>query len=303
MTDTLRTLIFESASCRAQMIHLDAAWQQIASHNHHPAPVMKVMGELVAASAMLSASLKFEGSLILQIQGDGPIRLLVAECNSRLGLRATVKMRDDSEIPNDADFMSLVNARGKGLCAIILDPRNRQPGQTPYQGIVPLTGQSVADSLEAYMHGSEQLETKLVLNANTQFAAGLMLQQMPLHGGKVAGSNHDPDGWSRLCALAQTLQTDEHLNTDTFELAKRLFWEEEPGVLAERKAHFECTCSRDKVGAMLITLGKDELEDALQENPTVEVQCDFCNANYAFTASDCRGLFENPPSPPSATLH
>ncbi|HEX4879016.1 MAG TPA: Hsp33 family molecular chaperone HslO, partial [Limnobacter sp.] len=132
MTDTLRTLIFDKASCRAQMIHLDAAWQQIVSHNHHPAPVMKVLGELVAASAMLSASLKFEGSLILQIQGDGPIRLLVAECNSRLGVRATVKLREDAQIRGDAGFMDLVNARGKGLCAIILDPRNRLPGQSPY---------------------------------------------------------------------------------------------------------------------------------------------------------------------------
>ncbi|WP_370261862.1 Hsp33 family molecular chaperone HslO [Limnobacter sp.] len=303
MTDTLRTLIFENASCRAQMIHLDNAWQNIASHNHHPTPVMTVLGELVAASAMLSASLKFEGSLILQIQGDGPIRLLVAECNSRLGLRATVKLREGAHIPDDASFMDLVNAQGKGLCAIILDPRNRMPGQSPYQGIVPLTGQSVASSLEAYMHSSEQLETKLVLNANARLAAGLMLQQMPLDGGKGAGPNHDPDGWSRLCALAQTLQTDEHLNTDTFELAKRLFWEEAPGVLAERKAHFECTCSREKVGAMLITLGQDELNDALSENPVVEVQCDFCNANYQFTAEDCKTLFEGGEPPASNTLH
>ncbi|HEX4879851.1 MAG TPA: Hsp33 family molecular chaperone HslO, partial [Limnobacter sp.] len=167
----------------------------------------------------------------------------------------------------------------------------------------PLTGQSVADSLEAYMHSSEQLETKLVLNADTQQAAGLMLQQMPLEGGKGAGPTHDPDAWSRLCALAHTLQTDEHLNIGTDELAKRLFWEEEPGVLAERQAHFECTCSREKVGAMLVTLGKEELEDALKENPTVEVQCDFCNANYAFNAEDCAGLFEDTQTRPSNTLH
>ncbi|MFP5482002.1 MAG: Hsp33 family molecular chaperone HslO, partial [Gammaproteobacteria bacterium] len=151
MTDTLRTLIFDQSSCRAHLVHLSKAWQQVVNNNDYPKPVQRVLGELVAASAMLSASLKFEGSLIIQIQGDGPIRLLVAECNSRLGLRATVKLLEGTDIPEDACFKDLVNATGKGICAIILDPRNRLPGQAPYQGIVPLSGTSVADSLEAYM--------------------------------------------------------------------------------------------------------------------------------------------------------
>lgn len=309
MTDTLRTLIFNQSSCRAHLVHLTDAWQRVVTNNAYPAPVQKVLGELVAASTMLSASLKFEGSLIIQIQGDGPIRLLVAECNSRLGLRATVKLAENAEIPDSANFRDLVNAGGKGICAIILDPRNRLPGQAPYQGIVPLAGNTVADSLEAYMHSSEQLETRLILNADSNTAAGVMLQQMPQHGGAVSSKAFDADGWDRLKVLINTVQTAEHLATDTDELAKRLFWEEDPDGLAERQAHFECTCSREKVGKMLVTLGQAELDDALSENPTVEIQCDFCNANYSFTRDDCNELFsdepadtsDKPQSPP--TLH
>lgn len=310
MTDTLRTLIFDQSSCRAHLVHLTDAWQKVVANNDYPAPVQQVLGELVAASTMLSASLKFEGSLIIQIQGDGPIRLLVAECNSRLGLRATVKLAEGAEIPEAANFKSLVNATGKGICAIILDPRNRLPGQAPYQGIVPLEGESVADSLEGYMHSSEQLETKLVLNADMNTAAGVMLQQMPQHGGVVSSKPHDADGWDRLKALINTVQSAEHLNTDTDEMAKRLFWEEDPDGLAERQAHFECTCSREKVGRMLVSLGQAELDDALSDTATVEIQCDFCNANYSYTREDCNALFtddvgdtgsDSEPAPP--TLH
>ena len=309
MTDTLRTLIFNQSSCRAHLVHLTDAWRRVVTNNAYPVPVQKVLGELVAASTMLSASLKFEGSLIIQIQGDGPIRLLVAECNSRLGLRATVKLAENAEIPDSANFKDLVNAGGKGICAIILDPRNRLPGQAPYQGIVPLAGNTVADSLEAYMHSSEQLETRLILNADSETAAGVMLQQMPQHGGVVSSKEFDIDGWDRLKALINTVQSAEHLSTDTDDLAKRLFWEEDPDGLAERQAHFECTCSREKVGKMLVTLGQAELDDALSENPTVEIQCDFCNANYSFTRDDCNALFSDDssdtsdaPQPPP-TLH
>ncbi|HEX4855603.1 MAG TPA: Hsp33 family molecular chaperone HslO, partial [Limnobacter sp.] len=290
MTDTLRTLIFNQSSCRAQLVQLTDAWQKVVGNNAYPAPVRQVLGELVAASAVLSASLKFEGSLIIQIQGDGPIRLLVAECNSRLGLRATVKLAEGADIPAGATFRELVNATGKGICAIILDPRNRLPGQAPYQGIVPLAGSSVADSLEAYMHTSEQLETRLVLNADLDSAAAIMLQQMPQQGGIVSNQEFDADGWDRLKALLNTLQAEEHLSTQPDELAKRLFWEENPEALAQRQAHFECSCSREKVGRMLQTLGQAELEDALSENPTVEIQCDFCNANYSFTRENCKQL-------------
>lgn len=290
MTDTLRTLIFEHASARAQLVQLNDTWKTIATSNKYPAPVQQLLGQLVAASAVLSASLKFEGSLILQIQGDGPVRLIVAECNSRLGLRATVKMVENAEISDDAGFQELVNKGGKGMCVIVLDPRNRLPGQVPYQGIVPLVGTGVADALEAYMHSSEQLETRLVLNANADAAAGLMIQQMPSHGGKSNENEFDPDGWNRLLALANTLGSDEQLGTPIDELSNRLFWEENAAKLSDRHPHFECSCSREKVGKMLLGLGAAEMNEALEENPVIEVVCDFCGTAYTFDRAQCDAL-------------
>jgi molecular chaperone Hsp33 len=293
MTDSLKTLIFEQASARAQMVKLTDTWQTVSNNNPCPPAVQNILGQLLVASAMLSASLKFEGSLILQIQGDGPVRLIVAECNSRLGLRATVKIKDNAEISNTASFQELVNSQGKGMFVLVLDPRNRQPGQAAYQGIVPLTGDSVSDALEAYMHSSEQLETRLVLHADTQQAAGLMIQQMPSHGGNAQEHNFDPDGWNRLQAIANTLHAQEHLETPVEELAKRLFWEEQASQLADRQPKFECSCSREKVENMLINLGPQEVNTALQENPIIEVACDFCSNTYTFNKHDCTQLFQN----------
>jgi molecular chaperone Hsp33 len=292
MTDHIRTLIFDQSSCRAHLVHLTKTWQKVIHNNNYPTPVQRVLGELVAVSVMLSASLKFDGSLIIQIQGDGPIRLLVAECNNQLGLRATVKMAENYYIPDHAGFKELLNLTGKGICAIILDPRTRLPGQAPYQGIVPLTGNSLAESIEAYMLNSEQIETRLVLNANSNTAAGLMIQKMPSHGGTVSANGIDEDGWQRLIALISTIQITEHLNISTDELAKRLFWKEEPTTLAKRETFFECSCSRVKVERMLINLGPKEINEAFSENPVLEILCDFCNANYSFTQEECSKLFK-----------
>lgn len=305
MTDSLKTLIFEQASARAQMVKLTDTWQAVSTNNPCPPAVQNILGQLLVASAMLSASLKFEGSLILQIQGDGPVRLIVAECNSRLGLRATVKIKENAEISNTDSFQALVNAHGKGMFVLVLDPRNRLPGQAAYQGIVPLTGHSVSDALEAYMHSSEQLETRLVLHADAQQAAGLMIQQMPAHGGNAQEQHFDPDGWNRLQAIANTLHAQEHLETPVDELSRRLFWEEQGTQLADRQPKFECSCSREKVENMLINLGQQEVDAALQENPIIEVACDFCSNTYTFNKHDCTQLFRNHPdeSEPGKTLH
>ncbi len=309
MTNTLSTLIFGQSSCRAHLTHLSDVWQQVLSHNTFPAPVQQVLGELVVASLLLSASIKFDGSLIIQIQGDGPIQLLVAECNNRLGVRAMVKLAKNALIASGSQFKDLVNANGKGICAIIFSPSNRQPGQTSYQSMVPLVGNTVAESIEAYMFQSEQLETRLILNANAQYAAGLMLQKMPRNGGIISTKEFDVDGWNRLQALAGTLEAPEHLNTEIDELTKRLFWEESPDHLVKRQAHFECTCSREKVSSMLLTLGQAELRSALSEKPTLEIRCDFCNAHYLFTHHECEALLsQNLQAPDSSeqqqpTLH
>lgn len=288
--DKLKTLLFASASCRAQMIRLDKTWQKILSHNEHPPAILQLLGELVAASALLSASLKFDGSLVLQIQGDGPVKLLVAECNSKLGLRATVKLREGAEMPSQYDFQRLLNQHGNGRFVLILDPSNRLPGQQPYQGIVALQGDSVAEALQNYMQSSEQLETRLYLFSNEQTVTGVLLQQMPIDGGKSV-QDFDPDGWPRLQSLTQTLKPIEALTEDLDTLAHRLYWEEKPQVLAERECSFHCTCSRLKVEKMLFNLGKAEVDDALKDQGHIQIHCDFCNSQYNFSPAQCNKLF------------
>lgn len=292
MEDNLRTLLFDKAACRAQLVRLDKTWQIIASHNDYPTAVKLLLGELVAASTLLSASLKFEGSLVLQIQGDGPVKLLVAECNNTLGIRATVKLAEGVDIPENATFTDLVNQHGKGLCILILDPKNRLPGQQPYQGVVGLNGENVSQVLEEYMKHSEQLETRMSLWSNGESAAGLMIQEMPKIGGKINKTELE-DGWETLMALTSTATAKEMLSLNTDEMSRRLYHEMEPQILSDRQPHFQCTCSRTKVARMLVGLGQAEVTDALKEHPHISVHCDFCNAAYVFTQTQCESLFSN----------
>ncbi|NJM33114.1 MAG: Hsp33 family molecular chaperone HslO [Limnobacter sp.] len=292
MTDNLRTLLFDQAACRAQIVRLDKAWKTVVSHHNYPQPVLEILGHLVAASALLSASLKFEGSLILQIQGDGPVRLMVAECTNELHVRATVKLAEDSLIAPDADFTSLLNGTGKGLCALILDPKNRLPGQQAYQGVVPLEGKNIAESLQAYMKSSEQLDTRLHLFANEETVSGVLIQQMPKDGGH-APENFDADGWDRLIALSATTTAEEMLKLPMADMCYRLFTDMSPNILAERTVEFQCTCSRKKVARMLLGLGQTEVDATLQEHPHITVHCDFCNSAYVFTEKQCQELFSN----------
>ncbi|MDX1669311.1 MAG: Hsp33 family molecular chaperone HslO, partial [Limnobacter sp.] len=277
---------------RAQMVQMHHAWHAVSTHNECPPPVQKLLGELVAATALLSASLKFEGSLIIQLQGDGPVQLLIAECNNTLGIRATLKMQEGAEVQSDASFKDMVNQTGKGLCVLILDPKNRQRGQQPYQGIVALDGDSVGQALEAYMRNSEQLETRLMLWSSNEAVAGILLQQMPKSGGKNL-KNHDPNGWETANILAETAKEEEMLTLDTETMSRRLFLDMNPEVLADREPHFFCTCSRNKVSRMLINLGEKEVQEALKEHPHISVHCDFCNTAYLFTQNQCEKLFSN----------
>lgn len=292
MEDNLRTLLFDTAACRAQVVSLGKAWQVIQSHHDYPAPVTQLLGELVAASSLLSASLKFEGSIVIQIQGDGPVRLLVAECSNTLGVRATVKLRENAEVKASDGFKELCNEHGKGLCVLILDPKNRVPGQQPYQGIVSLNGESIAQCLEEYMEHSEQLKTRIQLYSNEAACSGLMIQEMPSEGG-ISVKNYDPEGWDTLIALAGTATSEEMLKLDSLEMSRRLFSDQTPEILADRPLKFECTCSRKKVSRMLLNLGPEEVNAALDEHPHISVHCEFCNSAYVFTRQQCDRLFSN----------
>jgi len=282
--------MFENSPVRGELIEISEAWQQIQSRRSYPSVVSTILGEMMAAAALLSANLKFDGTIIMQIHGDGPVQLLVAECDATLRLRATAKLREDAVISEQAGLQELVNANGEGRFAITLDPADKKPGQQAYQGIVALEGESVATVIENYMMRSEQLDTRLWLAADEKVARGLLLQKLPDDGGKTAPLA-DADVWNRTVTLASTLNQQELLGTDIMTLLQRLYWEETVRVFDPRHPIFHCGCSREKVGNMLKMLGREEIDSALADLGKLDINCDFCGQDYLFDPVDCMQLF------------
>ncbi|GIX23625.1 MAG: Hsp33 family molecular chaperone HslO [Caldimonas manganoxidans] len=318
----LHKFLFEGLPVRGMLVRLTDAWTDMLRRREavggYPEPVRRLLGEMTAAGVLMQANIKFNGSLVLQIQGDGPVRLAVVEVQPDLRLRATAKVL--GEVAPTARLEALVNVHGQGRCAITLDPKDRLPGQQAYQGVVPLHGdrrqplQSVAEVLEHYMLQSEQLDTRLVLAADDQVAAGLLIQRLPVQGeGNLAGgrSREDDIGlnehYNRIAHLAATLTREELLRLDADTVLRRLFWEEtlrrfEP-LTGSQGPRFACSCSRERVGQMLLGLGKEEVDAIVAEQGRVEIDCDFCGARYHFDAVDVGSLFtpgrDHPPGPVS----
>jgi molecular chaperone Hsp33 len=269
--------------------------------------IRQILGDFVAAATLLSASLKFDGTLIIQAQSKGPISLLVVECSSNLTMRATVKLSvEPTEIDPNATLADLLDAANTGRLVITLDPTERQPGQPPYQGIVALQQdhngiavpvKNAAEAIMLYMRHSEQLETRIWLASNEQVVGGLLLQRLPNSGGHV---HLDPqtaaEGWSRIQALGETITTDELLELSPQTTLRRLFLNEssEAGVRAfpTRPVKFACRCSRLKVADVLRMLGEEEVNSILAEQGVVETGCEFCGKAYRFDAVDCIQVFK-----------
>jgi molecular chaperone Hsp33 len=308
MADTLQKFMFENAAVRGELVDLSDTWQQVQARHDYPPAVKTLLGEMLAAAALLSANLKFNGAIVMQIHGDGPVRLLVVECDAELRLRATAKLAPDAVIDEHAGLAQLIHAHGNGRFVITLDPKDKLPGQHPYQGIVPLDGGSVASVIENYMQRSEQLDTRLWLAADAGTSRGLLLQKLP------QADEHDPqhdanlETWNRVTTLASTLHTDELLATDSATLMHRLFWEETLRVFDPLQPSFHCGCTREKVGNMLKMLGQPEIDAALSDLGTLAINCDFCGQHYEFDRVDCAQLFttEEPAQvlmPPSGLKH
>jgi molecular chaperone Hsp33 len=294
--DILQKFIFDNAAVRGELVEISNAWREIQSRHDYPKAVKGLLGEMVAAAALLSANLKFNGSIVMQIHGDGPVKLLVVDCDANLHLRATAKLRDGAVVADDASVTDLLNAGGHGRFVITLDPQDKVPGQQPYQGVVPLVGDSISTIIENYMLRSEQMDTKLWLAADGEVARGLLLQKLPRNSaieGQVeqASEEEDAETWNRAVMLGQTLKQPELLSTDVETLLKRLFWEETIRVFDPLYPEFHCSCSREKVANMLKMLGKEEVDAALHDLGELGINCDFCGKHYGFDAVDCAQLF------------
>ena len=294
MTDQLKKYLLPDHSTRVQAVRLSDAWQTGLSHQALPECVQSLLGELVAAATLLAANLKFDGSLVLQLQGDGPVALLVVECTADLAVRATATLRDDQHLPSDGTLQTLLNHNGKGRFVVVLDPNRKDASMQPYQGIVPLEGTSVAQVLELYMQSSEQLDTRLWLAADGHRCAGLLLQRLPGSGGHPREKETIPSldtTWQEVSYLFQTVKTPELLDTDTDTLIHRLLWEQDLIAFDPQDVRWHCPCTRQRVGDMLRMLGKDEVFSILDEQKSVEVLCNFCGKPYVFDAIDCASLF------------
>ena len=305
--DSLQVFVFDGAPVRGEIVNIRDSWQAILARKDYPPAVKKLLGDLVAAGVLLCGTLKFNGSMIIQAQGNGAVRLLVLECNEHLVIRATAKLNEDidlSTLPDDANLSDLINPDGQGRLVITLDPSDRKPGQNPYQGIVALSDdgkpvKSIAEAITLYMRDSEQLETRLWLASNEDSCGGLLLQRLPNMGGQLKMDDEmAAEGWSRLQMLSDTVTSEELLSLEPKVLMNRLYLDESAhhGVRSfdERPIKFGCRCSRIKVADMLKMLGEEEVNSILQEKDAVETNCDFCGQVYIFDAVDCKQIFASP---------
>lgn len=280
--DALLRFMFEDAPVRGELVRLDASWQAILARHDYPAPVRNLLGEMMAACALLSATLKFEGTLAMQIQGDGPVSLAVMEASSERTLRGLAQWSDELK---QATLSELV---GNGTLVITITQR---PSGNRYQGIVELLGDSLADSLGNYLMQSEQLATRLWLAADDHQACGLLLQRLPAPQDDTAD-----ELWARTNTLANTIARDELLQLPGREILHRLFHEEDLRLFDAETLAFRCSCSRERVATMLRGLGQDEVRDILSEQGQVEVTCEYCNHQYRFDAVDAEHLFSDTPA-------
>ncbi len=321
----LHKFLFDNLPMRGIVVRITDAWTDIlrrrdlnSATGPYPQRVRELLGEMVAAGVLMQSNIKFDGALVVQIFGDGPVKLAVAEVQNDLSLRATATVT--GEVASDADLASMVNMQNRGRCAITLDPKSRFPGQQPYQGVVPLFDDhnqkihKFSEVLAHYMLQSEQLDTTLVLAADDHLAAGLLIQRLPLEGAGNLGTSGIEDresqigvneDYNRIAILAASLKKEELLSLDVDAILRRLFWEEkitrfEP-LAGDSGPRFACGCSRKRVGGMILGLGIEEAQSIVAERGDIEVACEFCGVQYRFDAVDTAQIFAESGQTPSGS--
>lgn len=266
---------------RGEHVRLTGAWGALLARRAYPDAIVSLLGECLAASALLTSTLKMlqdDGRLTLQIQGGAPVSLLVAECRADLSVRAMARLSQDAAVSAGMALGDL--ARGATF-AVTIDPGGDYDS---YQSLVPMEGASVASALNGYMARSEQLESHFTLAANRDVCAGLLVQKVPTQGGHEGVA--DPDAWNRVRTLASTLSPAELLELDEETVLHRLFSQEEVRLHPQRPVTFVCRCSKERVGSVLKVLGREEVTGLLADRRTIEVDCDFCGLRYTFTADE-----------------
>ena len=285
--DLLRRFLFEELGVRGEWVKLTSSWQAAKRHQHGSENVQQQLGQALAAVVMLSATVKFKGSMILQAQGDGDIKTLVAQATDQRKIRGLVRGKGNvSAGPVEAMF-------GQGRLVLTIDSENGPP----YQGIVSLQGRDLAAVLQTYFEQSEQLKTRLWLFANATQAVGLLLQELPVQ------ENYQAD-WEHIEILANTVTEQELFELDCEPLLYRLFNQEKVRLFDPEPVEFSCACSRSNIERTLFAMGRDELEDILKERDNIEVDCEFCGERYCFDKIDVENILAQKITiTPSETRH
>ncbi len=295
MTDFTQRFLFDDSDVRGEMVVLTQSYAQVLAKHPYPQPVAQLLGELLAAAALLLGTLKFEGLMVLQARSSGPVPLLMVECSSEGELRGIARYHAE-QIRADAGLSDLMP---EGLLAITVEPRSGQR----YQSLVDMDGATLADCLSNYFATSEQLPTRFWLNADGQRARGLLLQQLPAD--RLPDAEAREASWQHVVTLADTLTAEELLGLDNPTLLHRLYHEEQLRLFEPRTLQFRCSCSRERSANALVSLGQADAELLLSENAgSVVIDCQFCNERYAFDAADIAQLFAGGGSQaPSSTRH
>ncbi|ULJ60761.1 Hsp33 family molecular chaperone HslO [Wielerella bovis] len=270
--------IFDDFPVRGLHVQLQEVWQHIVSRKHYPIAIRRALGELLAAGGLLSSNLKLDGTLIVQVQGQGVLKMLVVEATSADTVRATARWDESVHVADDADLSTLLG--DNSVFVLTVQPKDGEP----WQGVVPLEGGSIASMLMHYMARSEQLQTHIALAADDSSVGGLLLQKLP-------EQELNPAAWEHITTLAETLTANELLHLDAQNVLYRLFHETPPRVFDAENLEFACTCSRGKVSDMLLMLGGEEVGAAVAEEGSITVDCDFCNEQYTFDETDVNALF------------
>ena len=281
MTDLLQRFLFDDTDIRGEITHLQQSYQDMLKGHQYPEVVARLLGEFLAAVTLLSATLKFEGTLTLQARSKGQIPIIMAEASSEHHLRAIARDADEA---NSEDFTQLL---ADGQLSITIDPKQGRR----YQGIVSLEGDNLAQCLEAYFQQSEQLSTRIWLCSDGQQSAGMLLQELP--ASHSIDSEQRQQQWQHVTKLAETLTEQELLSLSVEELLYRLYHQEQVRLFEATPMQFQCSCSRPRTLSALRTLGQQELHQILLEQGVIDINCEFCHQHYHFDQQDIETLFKD----------
>ncbi|MBB3307882.1 MULTISPECIES: Hsp33 family molecular chaperone HslO [Enterobacterales] len=286
--DQLHRYLFENVAVRGQLVNVTETWREIVENHDYVEPVKTLLGELLVATSLLTATLKFDGDITVQLQGDGPLTLAVINGNNRQELRGVARVQEDAEIAPGSSLKEMV---GNGYLVITISPEKGER----YQGVVGLEADTLAGCLEDYFMRSEQLPTRLFIRTSDKGAAGILLQVLPAQESNLDDFNH-------LATLTETVKSEELIELPATDVLWRLYHQEEATVFDPTPVSFKCTCSRERCGEVLSTLPVEEVNEILEEDGEIDMNCDYCNSHYVFDAVDIAAL-RNAPTNNSDQVH